>query len=369
MKTQIESRKINRTLSLAKKALALTAFAFVFGCTKGASTAETQNAGAGEKKVLKLSIWPNYISEDVIKSFEKETNIHVEVSNFSANEELYAKIKAGGNVYDLIVPSDYMVEIMVKEGLVEELGVTFDAAKTYVDPKFLGRDYDKANKYSLPYAWTTTGIAFNKDLVKEKVDSWNTLFTSKSLGSKVALLDDGREVIGAALRAKGYSINTTNEKELKTAKDFLKSIRSRVKVFTSEPYLALSNKEVGIAQIYSSDALQLKRDGKLNVDFVMPSEGAPIAIDNFAIPKGAQNKDLAEKFVAYVLSPKNYKINFESQLFGPVVKDLSGLVAENLKTDPVLFPQSDKVSKLEQMKDLGDKTQEFDRVWTEFKAQ
>ena len=101
----------------------------------------------------------------------------------------------------------------------------------------------------------------------------------------------------------------------------------------------------------------------------MPSEGASIAIDNFAVPKGAANKDLAEKFVSYVLTPKNYKVNFESQLFGPVVKELSGLVAENLKTDPVLFPQGDKVSKLEQMKDLGDKTKELDKIWTEFKAQ
>lgn len=324
---------------------------------------------AAEQKVLKLSIWPNYISEDVIKSFEKDTGIKVEVSNFSANEELYAKLKAGGNVYDLIVPSDYMVEIMANEGLVEELGSGFDKAKANIDANFLGKDFDKTNKFSLPYAWTTTGIAFNKDMVKEPVVSWNAFLTNKALSGKLALLDDGREVIAAALKSKGKSINTTTADDLKLAKAALKDVRARVKLFTSEPYLALSNKEIAIAQIYSSDALQLKREGKLNVDFVIPEEGAPIAIDNFAVPKGAVNKEAAQQFVEYVLSPANYKINFESQLFGPVVKDLSAIVAENLKNDPVLFPQADRVSKLEQMKDLGEKTGDFDRIWTEFKAQ
>lgn len=324
---------------------------------------------AVEQKVLKLSIWPNYISEDVIKSFEKDTGIKVEVSNFSANEELYAKLKAGGSVYDLIVPSDYMVEIMASEGLVEELGSGFDVAKANVDPNFLAKDFDKQNKYSLPYAWTTTGIAFNKDLIKDQVVSWNAFLTNKALSGKMALLDDGREVIAAALKSKGKSINATSDADLKSAQEVLKSLRPRVKLFTSEPYLALSNKEIAIAQIYSSDALQLKREGKMNVDFIIPEEGGPIAIDNFAVPKGALNKEAAQKFVEYVLTPKNYKINFESQLFGPVVKNLSSLVAEDLKNDPVLFPKSDKVAKFEQMKDLGDKTGDFDRLWTEFKAQ
>ncbi len=339
----------------------------VAACTqKAGNQAGTQ---ASEPKVLRLSIWPNYMSEEVIKNFEKETNIKVEVSNFSTNEELYAKLKAGGNVYDLIVPSDYMVEIMSGEGMLEEFGAGFAAAQSNVDPNFLGRDFDKSNKYSLPYAWTTTGIAYNTETIKEKVTGWKSLFSNKKLAGNFALLDDGREVIGAALRSKGLSINSTSASDIKTAKDVLKQLRPGVKLFTSEPYLALTNKEVGIAQIYSSDALQLKREGTLKVDFVLPEEGGPIAIDNFAMPKGAANKDLAEKFVSYVLTPANYKVNFEAQLFGPVVKDLSKIVAENLKTDPVLFPKPDKVAKLEQMKDLGEKTAEFDRLWTEFKAQ
>lgn len=344
--------------TLIKSSLVLSFLALI-SCTQKAE----------EKKVLKLSIWPNYISEEVIKNFEKDTGITVEVSNFSANEELYAKLKAGGNVYDLIVPSDYMVEIMANEGLIEELGTTFDSAKANVDPNFLGKDFDKENKYSLPYAWTATGIAYNKDMIKEKVESWNAFLSNKALSGKMALLDDAREVIAAALRAKGKSINSTGEADLKEAKETLKNVRSRIKLFTSEPYLALSNKEIAVAQIYSSDALQLKREGKLNVDFVLPEEGGPIAIDNFAIPKGAQSKELAQKFVAYVLTPAQYKINFESQLFGPVVKDLAAIVAEDLKNNPVLFPKAERVSKLEQMKDLGDKTADFDRLWTEFKAQ
>src|SRR5688572_10162767 len=133
-----------------------------------------------------------------------------------------------------------MVEIMAKEGLLEDLGPGFDAAKANVDPKFLARDFDKENTSSLPYAWTTTGIAFNKDLIKVSVTSWNSLFTNKSLAGKVALLDDAREVIAAALMAKGRSINTTSDEDLKLAGDLLKAVKARVKLFTSEPYLALS---------------------------------------------------------------------------------------------------------------------------------
>lgn len=345
-----------KTLSKSSVLILLTA---LFSCTQKSEA----------PKVLKLAIWPNYIAEDVIKNFEKQSGIKVEVSNFSANEELYAKLKAGGNVYDLIVPSDYMVEIMAGEGMLEELGATFSAAASNVDPQFLAKDFDKQNKYSLPYAWTATGIAFNKDMLKESFKSWNDLLTKKSVSGNLALLDDGREVIGAVLKSKGKSINSTSESDLKEVKELLKGLRSRVKLFTSEPYLALSNKEIAVAQIYSSDALQLKREGKLNIDFILPDEGSPIAIDNFALPKGTPNKELAQKFVEFILAPDNYKVNFEAQLFGPVVKNLSTLVAENLKSDPVLFPQPDKVAKLEQMKDLGDKTGEFDKLWTEFKAQ
>lgn len=320
-------------------------------------------------KTLKLAIWPNYISEEVLKNFEKQSGIKVEVSNFSANEELYAKLKAGGNVYDVIVPSDYMVEIMAAEGMLEELGAGFAASKAQVDSQFLAKDFDKENKYSLPYAWTTTGIATNKDVIQDTFKSWNDLLTKKTVSGHLALLDDGREVIGAVLKSKGKSINSTDEADLKVAKDALKSLRAKVKLFTSEPYLALSNKEIAVAQIYSSDALQLKREGKLNIDFVIPEEGSPVAIDNFALPKGTPNKELAQKFVEFILSPENYKVNFEAQLFGPVVKNLSSLVATHLKNDPVLFPSPEKVSKLEQMKDLGDKTADFDKIWTEFKAQ
>lgn len=320
-------------------------------------------------KTLRLAIWPSYISDEIVKSFERQTGIHVEVSNFSTNEELYAKLKAGGSVYDLVVPSDYMVQVMASEGLLEELGSSFDAVKANIDKTFLGRAYDSSNKYSIPYAWTTTGIALNKDMVKDTVSSWKALLSNKALAGKVALLDDGREVIGAALKSKGLSLNTTIEADLRSAQEILKKARSQVKLFTSEPYLALSNKEIAVAQIYSSDALQLIREGKVKIDFVMPEEGASMAIDNFAIPKGTKNKELAQKFVAYVLATSQYKVNVESRLFGPVVKGLSSELPANLKDNQVLFPKADRVSKLEQMKDLGDKSEEFDRIWTEFKAE
>ncbi|MEI7441114.1 MAG: spermidine/putrescine ABC transporter substrate-binding protein [bacterium] len=350
MKKHFES--ITKTITFALLLLA-------FACTKNSEVSKT----------LRLAIWPSYISDEIVKNFEKETGIHVEVSNFSTNEELYAKLKAGGNVYDLVVPSDYMVQIMASEGLLEELGSSFDSVKSNIDKTFLGRSYDSANKYAIPYAWTTTGIALNKEMVKDSVSSWKALLSNKALAGKVALLDDGREVIGAALKSRGLSLNTTSDADLKTAKAILKQARSQVKLFTSEPYLALSNKEIAAAQIYSSDALQLIRDGKLKIDFVMPEEGASMAIDNFALPKGTKNKDLAEKFVSYVLAPAQYKINVESRLFGPVVKGLAAALPANLKDSQVLFPKADRVSKLEQMKDLGSKSEEFDRIWTEFKAE
>jgi spermidine/putrescine transport system substrate-binding protein len=358
MKNRAESIKTLQSKHFLSFLSALILF-FAFSCTQSKDNS----------KILRLSIWPNYISEEVIKSFEADTGIKVETSYFSSNEELYAKLKAGGALYDLVVPSDYMIEIMSNENMLEELGDTFAPAKAQVDAGFLGHSFDAQNIYSLPYAWTATGIAYNTELLQKPVVTWLALFSDKDLKAKLGLLDDGREVIGAALKAKSLSLNTESDADLAQAKELLKDARSRVKLFTSEPYLALSNKEIAVAQIYSSDALQLQREGSVKIEFIIPEEGASFAIDSFAMPKGAANKELAQKFVEYMLSPAHYKVNFESQLFGPVVKDLAAIVDPVLRSNPVLFLKADKLSKLENMKDLGEKTEDYDRLWTEFKAQ
>ena len=179
-------------------------------CTKKGAEAPTaaQSGAATGSKVVNLAIWSNYIKPEVLTEFEKRTGIKVQVSNYSSNEELLAKLQAGASGYDVVVPSDYMVFAMSKLGLLKELDFTQLPNFKSIDPKYLKKQFDPANKYSIPYDWGTTGIAVNRTLYKGKIAGWKDLFNNADLAGKVTLLDDVRETIGAALKAQGLSLNS-----------------------------------------------------------------------------------------------------------------------------------------------------------------
>jgi spermidine/putrescine transport system substrate-binding protein len=359
-----------KTISILSRlvcAITLTSLAVAFnlGCTK--KSTETATAPAAAKE-LNLAIWGNYLAPDVVEKFTAATGIKLNVSNYSSNEELLAKIQSGASGVDVAVPSDYMVAILAKSGLLEKLNSEKLPNKGQINPEFLGLPFDPTNEFSLPYAWSTAGLAVNKDLVKGELKSWKQFFENKDLSGKISMLDDVREVTAAALKANGFSVNTTNSEELNKAKKTLLAVKPRLKMFRTDTIDALVNKEIAVAHAYSSDALKAVARSGGAIVYIIPEEGGTRAVDNLVIVKGAKNIDNAHAFINFVLSPESNLSLVTQMKAGPVLTATRDLLPQELKTNEGLFPSSATLSKMEALKDVGDKTQLYDQLWTEVKT-
>jgi spermidine/putrescine transport system substrate-binding protein len=317
---------------------------------------------------VNLAIWSNYITIEMIEEFTAATGIKINVSGYSSNEELLAKLQAGATGYDVAVPSDYMVEAMIGLGLLEKLDRSQLSNFSGLDPNFLGKAYDQTNDYSMPYGYALTGIATNSALHPEPVKGWGDLLEDPSVKGKMAILDDVREAMGAALKLKGHSLNSTDDTQLATAKAVLINAKSRVKAFTSEPIESMVQGDFAIAHMYSSDALQARAQSGGKVQFFVPQEGTTLAIDNLVIPKGARNIAAAHQLINYLISASANQKVVQKLFLGPVVRGTAALLPEAMRTDPVLFPSEEILKKCEMMIDLGDAATKYDRIWTEVKA-
>ncbi|MFV3410330.1 spermidine/putrescine ABC transporter substrate-binding protein [Bdellovibrio bacteriovorus] len=331
------------------------------GCTK-------KSAEVSEAKEVNLSIWGNYISPELQAQFEKETGIKINISNYSSNEELLAKVQMGSSGIDVAVPSDYMVEVMSKMNLLEALKPDQISNKTLIDPQFLKQNYDPENKFSLPYIWTTAGIAVNRDLYKGPIKSWKDILENPQLKGKFALLDDVRETLGAALKMNGFSVNSTNPEEIKKAKDTLLKAKKNVKMFASDTIDILNNKEVAAAQTYSSDALQAADKSPGKIEYIIPEEGGTFAIDNLVIIKGAKHPEAAHKLINFLLSEQAEINRVKTILGGPVLKNTKASLPKEMQNNRALFPDEATLKKLERIQDQGEKNKLFEDSWTEIKT-
>ncbi len=320
-------------------------------------------------KIVNLAIWSNYASPELLAEFEKKTGIKVQISNYSSNEELLAKLQAGATGYDVVVPSDYMVFAMIKLGLLSELDYSRLPHSKSLDPRFLKKPYDLENRFSVPYDWGTTGIAVNRDLYKGEMKGWKNLFNNPDLAGKFTLLDDVRETTGAALKMAGLSLNTRKAEDLQKAKAILFRARDHLKGFTSEPMMPLVAGETAVAHAYLSDALQARAKlGGKKIEYVIPEEGATLWIDNLVIPRGVLHSTEAHEFINFMLEAKSNVSTVMSVFVAPANQEAFALLPKEFQTNPVLFPSAEVLAKAEMMQDLGDATPLWDRVWTEVKA-
>jgi spermidine/putrescine transport system substrate-binding protein len=337
-----------------------------FGCTANQSstppTAPTAN-------VLNIYNWSTYIDPEVLKAFEQKYQVKVNYDTYDSAESLYAKLKAGNPGYDVAFPPDYMVKIMVKEQMLEELDPANIANIKNIEPKFLNPPYDPGNKYSIPYQWITLGIGYNIKKTGEEINSWSALIDPKYKG-KVALLDDMRHTMGAVLIYLGYSPNTKNPEEIKQAQDFLIKNKDNIAAFAPDTGQQLLNQgEVNLTMEYSGDIFQVMKENP-DLRYVIPKEGSIIGMDNMVIPKGAPNKKLAETFINFILEPENSaKISNFIDYASPnkVAIDQKLIDAENLK-NPGIYPPPEIFEKLQYLQDVGEATQLYDQAWTEVKA-
>ncbi len=321
-----------------------------------------------KKRAMGLAIWSNYVYIELLAEFEKQTGIKVQVSNYSSNEELLAKLQAGADVYDVIVPSDYMIQAMIELKLL----LPIDAAKTpnrkLLLADVVGKKFDSTNLFSLPYDWGTTGIAYNREKVKTPIRGWKDVWGNAAIAGKYSLLDDSRETIGAALKSLGKSLNTQAPEDLNAARALLLKHKNGVKAYTSEPMAELVSGELWLAHAYMSDALQAKKETSGKIEYVIPEEGATLWIDNLAIPAKAKNVEEAHAFINFLLDAKSNRETVMEIMVSPANREVYALLPEEYQKNPNLFPDKNLMGKLEMMEDLGPGLSLWERTWTEIKA-
>ncbi len=322
---------------------------------------------ADTPKVLNLYSWADNFDPEVLAAFEKENNCKINYDVFANNEELLAKIQAGGAQYDIIQPSDYMVATMIKLNLLEELNKANIPNLANIMADLKAPIYDKEGKYSSVYTWGVTGIVYNKKYVKEEPTSWNDLWKPEYKG-RVILLNDNREVIGMALKKNSFSNNSTNPEEIAKAVADLKTLTPNVLAFDTDTIKQkfIAN-EAWIGTMWSGDASFTHQDNP-DIGFVIPKEGTTIWADTFAIPKGAKNKELAEKFINYIYEPKVSVKNYEYIGYNDPNTKAAELHSESFKNDPMLKSAVDGIASGEWLIDIGETLPIYDRYWTELKT-
>jgi len=340
---------------MKKKAVAIALIAAAILTLAGCGGA----AKAEKKKVLYIYNWTYYIPDDVVQDFEKEYSCEVVYDVFSSNEDMFAKIKAGGSGYDLVFPGADFVSIMIKEGMLE----TLDPAKIpnlkNLDPAILARmTFDPGAKHSVPYFMGATGIVANKKVVGDFEKSWN-IYERKDLKNKMTLLDDPRETIGAALKYLGYSVNSVNPEELAKAEAQIKKWLENVLRFDSEGFgKGYANGEYAVVHAFAENVF-LELDDALKADavFFIPEEGGVAYMDCMAILKGAKNKDLAQSFIDYIYRPDIYA-RIASYLALPSVN----VPARALVTEKPNYTEAD-LARSELKLDIGDAITLYSDAW------
>ncbi len=345
-----------------KKTL-LTALALLLACVASAPAAAKN---AGEVVVYN---WSEYIPQDVLDAFTKETGIKVVYSTFEANEAMYAKVKLmQGKGYDVVVPSSYFIEQMHKEKLLAPLDKSKLPNLANLEPKTLDQAYDPGNTYSVPYMWGTVGIGYNtKHIPAGSITKWADLLRPEFKG-KVILTDDLRDAFAIALKATGGSLNSNDEADIKKAFEFLKALKASVRIFdVTAIKQALIGEEVWIGPIWNGDFLVAQEESS-DLAFAFPEEGVILWVDGFVIPKGAKNMDNAHAFINYMLRPEVAARCVEEYKYStPNVKALPLLPAK-LRDNPVLNPGEKNLERGEYIGNLGQALGTYEKYWEVLKT-
>lgn len=318
---------------------------------------------------LRIFIWEEYIDPAVFRLFEQEVAVRVIEDNYGSNEDMRAKLQAGGALYDLIVPTDYMVGLLRQDGLLLPLDLSRIPNLQYVAPRFRDPPSDPGHRYSIPYQWGITGIGYDKSQVLPPPSSWADLFDPGRMAPyrhRISMLNDMREVIGAALLSLGFSPQSTDPQELAQAQALLQRQKPLLAKYDSEAFEdSLASGETVMAQGWSGEIAMAQRQNPA-IAFVIPREGTLMFVDNWAIPKGARHKALAEDFINFVLRPEISARIVNHARYASVNEAAKPFIdAEILRGPSYAEPTGITLWRLE---DLGPANQLYERVWLELRA-
>jgi len=331
----------------------------------GAFTALTLSlAVRAADKELNLFAWSEYIPQAVLDGFTKETGIKVNYETFASGEEMLAKMLAGGTIYDLIQPPDYIAEALIKNNLLLPLDYKKLPGFKNLLPQFTRMPHDPEQKYTVPYMASTVGIVVNTEKVKQPIAGIVDLFSPKNKG-RIVVVDDGRELVTAALYVLGYPLNEITPKNLKETRPLLAKWFKLIKLFDSDsPKTALLNGDVDLGLVWGGEAALLWQENK-KFAYVLPKEGAHQFVDILAIPKGAKHSAAAHAFIDYILRPNvSATISKEFPYTNPNGEARKLLTPEQL-ANPASYPKDPR--KLDTFRHLGDTGALIDELVTDLK--
>lgn len=319
---------------------------------------------------LNIYNWGEYLEPELIEKFEEETGIEVTYDEFETNESMYPIIAKGAANYDLVCPSDYMIQKMADEGLLENINWKNIPNADNIDEEYweFARAYDEGNSYSMPYLWGTVGILYNKKMVKETIDSWGVLWDTK-YQDNILMQKSVRDAFGVALKYLGYSLNSTDENELEQAKQKLLEQKDSGVVqayVVDEVRDKMIAGEAAIGVIYSGEALTCQESNP-DLEFVIPKEGSNLWMDSWVIPKGAENKENAEKFLNFLSRPEVMKRNFDYITYSIPSSAGRALIEEKeYRESEIAFPDLKTLTNCEVFTYLGEEADErYNRKWKE----
>lgn len=313
--------------------------------------------------------WYDYIDEAVLDMFEQETGISVKYACFTTNEEMYAKLNAGAGSYDVIFPSDYIIERMIKEDALEKLNKDNMPNVSGVIDWMQTPDYDPTGEYSVAYMWGTVGILYNTTYVDEPITSWKSMF-DPAYKKDVFMLDSIRDTLGITLKMLGYSMNTKDPDQLEEAKNAL--IQQKADGIV-KGYLVDETKdkmiagEAAMALMWSGDALYAM-EGSEDLAYVVPEEGSNVWVDGMCIPKGSQHKEAAEKFIDFLCRPDIARMNMDYIYYSTPIQQVVDEMDEEEKNNTTLNPPADVVERCEFFHDISEDMEMYDRIWLEIRA-
>lgn len=323
-----------------------------------------------DENTLYVYNWSEYIPQEVYDMFEEETGIKVVESTFSSNEEMLAKLVAGGSdQYDLIIASNYVINAMKEQNLIQTIDTDKIENFSNLSDSVVGLSFDPDNSYSVPYMSTITVVAYNKTMCDDLGVTINSLddLTNPALENNIVAVDDCREIVGIALKANGIDPDTTDETEIESVLPWLEELAPNIKLYDSDtPFSALMTNEVAVGIVYNMDAA-LAISENPDIELATISEPSEISIDSFTISSGCTNVDAAEQFINFVLRPDVYKICLESYPAVCLNDATKELMDDDYLNNPASNIDESEIERAHLIGDVGDAAEYYDAVFSEMK--
>lgn len=321
---------------------------------------------------LNVFQWGDYWPDGTVQDFEEAYGVTVNVSNYASNEEMFNKLQAGGTgQYDLIFPSDYMINVLVEQDMLQQLDLNKIPNHGNLGDQFSDTPYDPGSEvYSAAYQWGTSGIAYNTEMIGEAdISSWEAMW-NEEWGGQMTMLDDMRETIGAALKRLGYSLNTTDEAKIEEAKELLIEQKELLSTYDSSNFTTnLINQQASPVHAWSGGAFQAYwetyEDGSSPIQYVVPDEGAVIWVDNGAVTADASNPNAAHAFINYYLNPQIGARITNWTYYGSPNEAAEEYISDDILDNESIYPDSETMDQLEYIQNIGQATQTYSQAWTE----